>query len=305
MGDVANPVLSGPMERIGTDMAHLNDPHPAPRKILDVVAHADAPGVLRAARATALWLIAAAITAADAVSFWQSYRGLFDWFHGHGFSLANAIVGPLMVDTFLAVGELTVFVLTVPWPGRPAFGWKARVPAWLITCAGLVASIAGNVGHTWAHGQLFAAPVATMVTSAVPPIAAASALAVGLGLLKKLTVTAHKPVAPQSPVRRPVPAATRHHRPKPSGENGVTELMTPVTGENTEFSPADRAANAILAHLAAHGEPPSARSIAIEYLGGETRRNRAQRLIDKLVALDRDAYQPPDEATAALNGSAR
>lgn len=287
-------------------MAHPNDPHPAPRKIRDALAHADAPGVLRGARTTALWLIALAITTADGVSFWQSYRGLFDWFHGHGFSLANAIVGPAMVDTFVLVGEMTLFVLTVPWAGLPAFDWKSRWPAWLITCVGLLASIAGNVGHTWAHGQWLAAPVATQVTSAVPPIAAASALAVGLGLLKKLTRTAHKPVAPQSPVRRAVPAATRRHRPQSTGENGVTELMTPVTGENVAMTDRDRAANAILAHMAANGgTPPSARSIAIEYLGGETRRNRAQRLIDKLVALDRDAYQPPDEATAALNGAAR
>jgi hypothetical protein len=109
------------------------------------------------------------------VSFAESYRGLYDWAHEHGLSGAWAAAWPLQVDTFIAVGELALFVALVDrWQRR------SRIAAWAVTLAGLAVSVAGNVGHVHGH------QAASRITAAVPPLAAAAALAVGLGVLKRV-----------------------------------------------------------------------------------------------------------------------
>jgi hypothetical protein len=131
--------------------------------------------IVERARVAALITIASLTAAAALASFAESYRGLLDWALAHSLPLGWAIVAPLMVDVFVAVGELSLFVLVLD-----GFDWKQRIPAWLISIIGLAASIAGNAGHVWTLS------IATRVTAAVPPVAAAAALAVALGLLKRI-----------------------------------------------------------------------------------------------------------------------
>ena len=159
-------------------------PGPAPR----------APeGILRAARAVALGLASLIVIAASAAAFAESYRGLWLWALRHGLAGFWAGAFPLQVDSFVAVGELALFVaLADQW--RPG----ARVLPWLVTLGGLAVSVAANVGH------VTTTDLATKATAAVPPLAAATALAVGLGILKRV-VTARRapdsgPGAPWSPV---------------------------------------------------------------------------------------------------------
>jgi hypothetical protein len=140
-----------------------------------------ATGVLRGARALALAAIAALVAAASVVSFAESFRGLYEWAHEHGLSVHWAAIWPLQIDVFIAVGELALFVALVDrWQRR------SRVLPWVVTLAGLAVSVAGNVGHVG-----WSAPVADKATAAVPPLAAAAALAVGLGVLKR--VVEHRP----------------------------------------------------------------------------------------------------------------
>jgi hypothetical protein len=72
-----------------------------------------------------------------------------------------------------------------PWPtaGRHA-------AAWLVTALGLAVSVAGNVGHVTGHS------LSSRATAAVPPLAAAAALAVGLGVLKRVVAGHGAPDAP-------------------------------------------------------------------------------------------------------------
>jgi hypothetical protein len=125
-----------------------------------------------------------------AASFTESYRALFEWASRHGVAGFWAAIWPLQIDTFIAVGELALVAALV-------YGWSRKVRAswWTITLAGLAVSVAGNVGH------LAAGNLATRVTAAVPPVAAAVALAAGLGMLKRLaerqaTITAPVPAIP-------------------------------------------------------------------------------------------------------------
>jgi hypothetical protein len=126
----------------------------------------------------ALAAIAALVAAASLTSFAESYRGLSEWAARHGLRGLWAYAWPLQVDVFIAVGELALFVgLVDRWTHRN------RAGAWTVTLAGLAVSVAGNVGHVAGHA------LTSRATAAVPPLAAAAALAVGLGVLKRAAAT--------------------------------------------------------------------------------------------------------------------
>jgi hypothetical protein len=111
------------------------------------------------------------------VSFAESYRALLDWASHHGLSAGWAVLWPVQLDTFIAVGELALFVAMADrWPGR------SMAFAWVVVSIGLGASVAGNVGHIAGHD------VASKMTAAVTPLAAAAALTVGLGVLKRVVL---------------------------------------------------------------------------------------------------------------------
>ena len=149
-------------------------------------------GILRVPRRAALAAIAAIIAAASLTSFAESYRGLYDWAREHGLSGLWAAAWPLQLDTFIAVGELALFVaLADRWTAR------SRTGAWAVTLLGLTASVAGNVGHVHSH------LLSDRATAAVPPLAAAAALAVGLGVLKRVVEHHHA----NAGADQPVPAA--------------------------------------------------------------------------------------------------
>ena len=142
------------------------------------------PGILQVPRGVALALIAALVAVASLVSFAESYRGLYLWAHRHGLAGLWAAIWPLQVDVFIAVGELALFVALVDrWAPR------SRTAAWSVTLTGLAVSVAGNVGHVTGHSP------AVRATAAVPPLAAAAALAVGLGVLKRVVESRHDQAA--------------------------------------------------------------------------------------------------------------
>jgi len=218
-------------------------------------------GVLRAPRTAALAVIAVLVAAASLVSFAESYRGLWLWAHEHGLAGLWAVAWPLQVDTFIAVGELALFVALVD-----AWAFRSRLAAWSVTGLGLAVSVAGNVGHITGHDP------ASRVTAAVPPLAAAAALAVGLGVLKRVVAmrapapldaaVAAVPSPQNSPPRPPVPAALGNGHGAPEG--------------------APEAARLYSAELAA-GELPSIRRIRRELHVGQDRAQSVQAYLAALV----------------------
>jgi hypothetical protein len=137
-------------------------------------------GFLAGPRRGALIVVTVLVTASTLVAFGESYRALYLWAARHGVPYGWALVWPAMVDVFIAVGELALFVgLADRWP------WRSRVFPWLVTLAGLAVSVAANVGHVASSALTWRA------TAAVPPLAAAAALAVGLGVLKRVVAHHH------------------------------------------------------------------------------------------------------------------
>ena len=207
---------------------------------------------LRVPRRAALVTIAVLVAAASIVSFAESYRGLYAWAHEHGLTGPWAVIWPLQVDVFIAVGELAQFVaLADRWPPR------SRAAAWAVTLAGLAVSVAGNVGHVAGHAAT------NRVTAAVPPLAAAAALAVGLGVLKRV-VEAHS-----------------------AAVYGTTSVHAPgvhASGNGHAAPGHGREAAERYAAELARGELPSVRRVRREMHLGQP---RAQAVRDYLAALTR------------------
>ena len=115
----------------------------------------------------AIAFMAAAVLTATAGGFAQSYAGLYHWALEHGLRGWKAESFPLLVDLFIIVGELGLFLLAID-----AFVIKRRaLMSWLDFClpltialAGWTASLIFNVGHVGHKTFSFQA------TAAVPPI---------------------------------------------------------------------------------------------------------------------------------------
>jgi hypothetical protein len=162
------------------------------------------PGILGALRMAALILVTILVVSASVVSFAESYRGLYVWARHHGLSGVWAALWPVQVDVFIAVGELALFIALIDqWRGR------ARVLPWLITVSGLAVSVAANIGH------VTSTQLTTRATASVPPLAAAAALAAGLGVLKRVV----------SQRRASTPGD------QPGTENGVVLPQVPTDAE--------------------------------------------------------------------------
>jgi uncharacterized protein DUF2637 len=159
-------------------------------------APATARGVLRIARAAALWAIAILIAVASGAAFAESYRGLYEWALRHGLSGFWAAAFPLQVDSFIGVGELVLFVATVD-------RWKLRhrSGAWAVALLGLAVSVAGNIGHIAAHDAQ------SRGTAAVPPVAAFAALWLGLAVLKRILARLAEMAPPPAVPLPPEPPA--------------------------------------------------------------------------------------------------
>jgi hypothetical protein len=151
------------------------------------------PGLARP-RSIALRIAAALVAVSTAVAFGESYRALYLWAVHHDVPIGWAFIWPAMVDVFVAVGELALFVgLVDRWEARH------RVWAWAVVAGGLAVSVAGNVGHVGS------AQWTDRLTAAVPPVAAFVALTVGLGILKRVVELAAPAEAPAAEL-----AAVRH-----------------------------------------------------------------------------------------------
>jgi hypothetical protein len=192
------------------------------------------PGILHRQRHVALAVITVLVIGASGASFAESYRGLYLWAHHHGLSGIWAAAWPLQVDTFIGVGELALFVALVDqWKPR------ARASAWAVTLAGLAVSVAGNIGHVASHA------VTARGTAAIPPLAAAAALAVGLGVLKRVVDKHHRATA----------------KPEPK-----TTLMATVQHRRKASSRGPAAASRAAIEAASQGQPvPSARQLARDH----------------------------------------
>lgn len=182
--------------------------------------------ILRLPRAAALWLIGLTVAATTSVSLTESYRALYVWATNHQVFGAYGYIWPILIDSFIIIGELALFVgMTDRWSVR------ARVFPWAVTLTGLAVSITGNVGH------VHTTDIWTRLTAAVAPVVAWASLTVGLGVLKRVirlhhttALASQEGIAPEvtlSVPEQPVETSTELVGPVlPNGPEDVSEADT-------------------------------------------------------------------------------
>jgi hypothetical protein len=115
-------------------------------------------------------------------AFTESFANLIGYFRHNGLPLGLAIVAPSMIDIFTIGGEGLVLLATIEH-----WDWRAKTAGWAATAAGLAVSVAGNVGRDgWTlPGTRRLIPPEHIVTYAIPPLALAGLLALGLMIVKR------------------------------------------------------------------------------------------------------------------------
>lgn len=143
-------------------------------------------------RRVALYAIGMIAVLASLDALAHSYAGLYWWAAHHRLAGWQAWSWPAEIDVFLVVGELALYVAYLDgWPARH------RLWPWVTAVAGLVVSVAGNVGHVTALPNQ-PVTVADRLTAAASPLAAFAGLMVGLLIIKLsgLQVTTHAVSSP-------------------------------------------------------------------------------------------------------------
>ncbi|TDB86616.1 DUF2637 domain-containing protein, partial [Actinomadura sp. 7K534] len=141
----------------------------------------------------AIAFMATAVVTATAGGFAQSYAGLYHWALEHGLRGWKAESFPLLVDLFIIVGELGLFLLAIDafvLHRRALMSWLDFCLPLSIALAGWTASLIFNVGHVGQKSFSYQA------TAAVPPIVSM------LGLFVLLR-TLHRYVSQQAQEEQP------------------------------------------------------------------------------------------------------
>jgi hypothetical protein len=137
------------------------------------------------ARYAGVTLMGLAVLVATADGFAQSYSGLLRWATEHGLRGWKADSFPLLVDLFVGVGEMGLFLLAIDAHRlRRAFmSWLDLLVPLCVAASGWTASLIFNVGGT---RHIFS----YQATAAIPPIASMVGLLVLLRTLHRYVVQA-------------------------------------------------------------------------------------------------------------------
>lgn len=206
------------------------------------------------ARYVAVTLMGVAVLVATGDGFAQSYAGLYGWAIEHGLSGWKADSFPLLVDLFVGVGEMGLFLIAIDGHRlrRSLMSWLDLLVPLLVAASGWCASLVFNVGHT-RHVFSYQA------TAAVPPLASM------IGLLVLLR-TLHRYVAQVDEQVRETAAEVVDETPV----TGLPEMIlshpdqaaaVPVAAGST--APADLAEAVISARLTGRSERDVAEAFGI------------------------------------------
>lgn len=143
------------------------------------------------ARTVTVALMGLAVLVATGDGFAQSYAGLYGWAVEHGLHGWKAQSFPLMVDLFIGVGELGLFLLAIDGHRlrRSLMAWLDLIVPAAVAASGWCASLVFNVGHVEVHD------FATQATAAVPPLASMVGLLVLLRTLHRYVALSSEPAA--------------------------------------------------------------------------------------------------------------
>lgn len=174
-------------------------------------------------------LMAVVVVVATGDGFAQSYAGLYRWAIEHHLSEWKAMSFPLLVDLFIAVGELGLFALALEGHRfrKAVMAWADVALPFGIALAGWSVSLVFNVG---AVGR----ELSDQATAAVAPVASMLGLLVLLRTLHRL-VTRERPASATSPVVTLRPVA----EPDDDDDEQVADLRPKVAEPPVEVEATD------------------------------------------------------------------
>ncbi|MCW2919147.1 MAG: hypothetical protein JWN52_7215 [Actinomycetia bacterium] len=133
------------------------------------------------ARTITIVLMGVMVIIATGDGFAQSYSGLYGWALEHKVTGWKAESFPLLVDLFIGVGELGLFLLAIDGHKltRRALSWVDLLIPGATALGGWVVSLVFNVGHV--QGGQFS----DQATAAIPPVASMVGLVILLRTLHR------------------------------------------------------------------------------------------------------------------------
>jgi hypothetical protein len=230
--------------------------------------------------------MAAAVLVATGDGFVQSYAGLLAWAYEHRVTGWKADSFPLLVDLFVMVGEMGLFLLAIDGHKltRRALSWVDLAIPGGTAGAGWVVSLVFNVG------RIRGGTLADQVTAAVPPVAAMVGLVILLRTLHRYVAASDQP-----PVAEPVVTVERVEAvAEPTDSDQVVSLMIghdPGHREDGDRSGQRPAHDLTAAVKSAVESGMSKRAITKEY--GITR-YRLDRLLSEQPTADLNGHQAAD-----------
>ena len=136
-----------------------------------------------AVRTTTVAVMSTAVMTATGFGFAQSYAGLYGWALAHRLSGWKADSFPLLVDLFILVGELGLFLLALD-----GHKLKARVLPWADMALPFATATAGWLVSLWFNvGHVVDASRDDKVTAGVPPVTAMIGLLILLRTVHRYT----------------------------------------------------------------------------------------------------------------------
>jgi hypothetical protein len=240
------------------------------------------------ARVVTIALMGVAVIVATADGFAQSYAGLYGWAIEHGLTGWKADSFPLLVDTFVGVGELGMFLLAIDGHKlrKSLLSWADLLMPAAVAAAGWGASLVFNVGHVKVHD------FATESTAAVPPLASMIGLLILLRTLHRyvtqVDVTAPVPV-PATVTVEPILTGAES-APDPLAELFAGDAVPEAAEQESDTVPAvlpdpdphQVHAASVFADEVRHGKVPGIRAIKNTLKIGQ---DKAQEVRDYLTTL--------------------
>lgn len=239
------------------------------------------------ARALGVTIMGVAVLIVTADGFAQSYAGLYRWALEHGLAGWHAQSFPLLVDSFVLVGEIALFLLAIDGYRftRSATSWLDLLLPAGSAGGGWLVSLAFNVGHV--GGGL-----SVRITAAVPPLAAMLGLLVLLRTLHRYVARADTAAEPAATaVMVPAPAVELAAEPAAAcePETGLRVIATYLPGDPVpdvpgEPDPLMGRARQVFADELADQKTPSIRHIKKRMQVGQERARDVRAHLAELVA---------------------
>jgi hypothetical protein len=217
------------------------------------------------------WSTTIVVVILAAVAAVVSYRHAFEVVVAHGETGLTAFLVPLTIDGLVFASSMVLLDAARRGAARPKL-------AYFTLALGILATLAANVMHGWAHGPVGA------VVAAWPALALVLSYELLMGMIRRsaVAVEVHEAVVPVQ-VEPLTVAANVHHGGTSEESAPEVEVQPDLVPEPDMDAPYRPVAAATFLAEVVQGEPPTVRTIKDRLNVGTDRARRLQAYLGQLV----------------------